>query len=56
MLFDNDVVTYGKAEACALSSRLCRKKRIEHPFLHVRFNSGAIVADRDLDAVAKILR
>ena len=56
MLFDDDVVTYGKAEAGPFSSWFGRKKWIEHLFLYVRLNPGAIVADPDLNMVAKIFR
>ena len=56
MLLDDDVMTYGKAEAGAFTGWLGRKKWIEHLFLHVRLNPGAIVADPDLHTVAKIFR
>src|SRR5690348_2807048 len=56
MLPDDDVVTDGKTQAGAFPSRLRRKEGIEHLFLHVRLNPGAIVADFDFNAVAKAFR
>src|SRR5579859_6333570 len=55
LLYD-DVMTDGKAQTGAFSGRLGRKKRIENLFLHIRLNSGAVIADPDLHAVVKVLR
>jgi hypothetical protein len=55
MLLDDDVVTDGEAKARALAGRLCREERSEQPLLHIGPNASAIVANRDLDAVAEAL-
>ena len=55
MLLDDDVVTDGKAKARAFSGRLGREERIEHLFLHIGRNAGAVVADADFHAVAEVL-
>jgi hypothetical protein len=55
VLLDDDVVTNGKAQASALSSRLGREERIEHLFFHIRRNASAIVTDRYFNPVTKVL-
>ena len=55
MLLHDDVVTDGQAKAGPFSGRLCRKEGREQPLLHLGRNAGAIVADSDFDAVAKVL-
>jgi len=55
VLLDDDVVTNGKAQASALSGRLGREERIEHLFLHVWGDAGAIVPDRYFNPVTKVL-
>ena len=54
MLLDDDVVTDGKAEARAFSGRLGREEWVEHLFLHLGRNAGAVVADTDFHAVAAV--
>ena len=54
MLFDDDVVTDGEPKTCALAGRFRREKRIEHLLLHVRRNTGAVVADPDFHMVTEI--
>ena len=56
MLLDDDVVTDREAKPGAFSGRLGRKERVEHLFLHLGRNAGAVVADPDLHTVAKVLR
>ena len=53
VLLHDNVVTEGKPEPCPLTGRLGREKRIEHLFLHIGRNAGAVVANADLDAVAQ---
>jgi hypothetical protein len=55
MLFDDDVVADGQAKASALSGWFGREEGIEHLLLYVRRNAGAVVANPDLYAVAKVL-
>ena len=55
MLLDDDVVTDGKAKPRALADGLGREERIEHLFLHLGRNAGAVVANPDFDAVAEVL-
>src|SRR5262249_41015012 len=52
---DYDVVTDREAEAGAPSSWLSCKEWIEHLFLHVRRNTGPVIADYDFDTIAKVL-
>src|SRR6185369_10442539 len=54
MLLDDDVVTDGKPKPGSFAGWLGREEWIEHFFLHVRRNAGAIVADRDFDAIAEV--
>src|SRR5262249_28808168 len=54
MLLNDDVVADGKPEPSSFSRRLSRKKRVEHPFFHVRRNAGAVVADSDFHPIANI--
>jgi hypothetical protein len=56
MLFDDDVVADGQAKSGALSGWFGREEGIEHLLLHVGRNAGAIVANRNLYAVAEVLR
>ena len=55
MLLDDDVVTYRQAEAGTLSRWFGREEGIEHFFPHLGRNSGAVVADADLDLVTEVL-
>ena len=55
MLLDDDVVTDGQTKPRAFSGRFGREERIEHLFLHLGRNAGAVVANPDFDAVAKVL-
>ena len=56
MLFHDDVVSDGQAEASALSGRFCREEGIEHLLPCFGWNASAVVANPDLNFVAKILR
>ena len=56
MLLDDDVVSDGEAKASTLSGGFGREEGIEHLFLYVRRNAGAVVANPDLYAVAEVLR
>ena len=55
MLLHDDVVSDRQAKAGALSGGLGREERIEHLFLHLGRNAGAVVANPDLHAVAEVL-
>ena len=55
MLFNDDIVAQREAEAGSLAGGFCRKERIEHLFLHLGRNAGAVVADSNFDAVTEIL-
>ena len=55
MLLDDDVVTDGKAKPGSFSGGLGREERIEHLFLHLGRNAGAVVADPDFHAVTEVL-
>src|SRR5215471_9757467 len=55
MLLHDDVVSDGQAEASTLTSRLCREEGIEHLVPDLGRNAGAVVANRDLYAVAEVL-
>jgi hypothetical protein len=55
MLLHDDVVSDGQAKASALASRFCREEGIEHLFLYLRWNAGAVVANPDLNLVAEVL-
>jgi len=54
VLLDDDVVTDGKPKPGSFAGRLGREEWIEHLFLHVRRNAGAIVADRYFDPIAEV--
>src|SRR6516165_10552031 len=56
MLLHDDVVSDGEAKASAFPGRLGREEGIEHLFLHLRRNADAVVANRDLYAIAEALR
>jgi len=56
MLLDDDVMADRQAEACALACRFRCEKRIEHSLPDLRRNPAAIVANLDLNAVARIFR
>jgi hypothetical protein len=47
MLLDDDVVADGEAQPGTFAGRFRREERVEHLFFHVRWNTGAIVADPD---------
>ena len=55
MLFDDDVVTDREPKAGSLTGGLGGEEGIEHLFLHLRRNAGAVVADPYLHAVAEVL-
>ena len=52
MLLDDDVVTDGQAQPRPFTGRLGRKEGIEQLLLRLRRDTGAVVADPNLDAVA----
>src|SRR5262245_41738497 len=54
MLLHDDVVADGEAKAGSLSRRLGREERVEHPFLHVRRHTSAVVANPDFYKIAKV--
>ena len=54
MLLDDDVVTDGQAQPCPFTGRLGRKEGIEQLLLRLRRDTGAVVADPNLDAVAEM--
>jgi hypothetical protein len=56
MLLDDNVVANGEAKPSSFSGRFRCKERVEHPFFHFRWNTGAVVADPDFHAVAKATR
>jgi hypothetical protein len=53
MLSDNDVVTDGEPKSGAFSGRLRCEERVEHLFLHVGRNAGAVVANPDFHMISK---
>ena len=55
MLLDDDVVSDGQAKASAFAGGLGREEGVEHLFLHLGRDAGAVVANRDLHAVAEVL-
>ena len=55
MLLDDDIVAQRQAEASAFAGRLGGEEWIEHFFLHLGWDAGAIVANPDLHAVAETL-
>ena len=55
MLLDDDVVTDREAKPGTFPGGLGCEERIEQFVLHLGRNAGAIVADPDFDAVAKVL-
>ena len=54
MLLDDDVVTDGQAQPSPFTGRLGRKEWVEQLLLHLRRDTGAIVAYPDFDAVTKV--
>src|SRR5262249_45269760 len=56
MLLHDDVVSDGQAKASAFPGRLRREEGIEHLFPDLGRNAGAVVANRDLYAVAEAFR
>src|SRR6478735_8434687 len=55
MLLHDDVVTDREPKPCALSGGFRREEWIEHLLPDVGRNAGAVVADPDFNAVAKVL-
>src|SRR5262245_26717554 len=55
MLLDDDVVSDGQAKAGTLTRRFCREEGIEHLLLYLGRNAGAVIANSDLNFVAKVL-
>jgi hypothetical protein len=55
MLLDDDVVADREAKTGPFSSRLRCEERVEHLLLHFGRNTGAVVADPDLNTVAEVL-
>ena len=55
MLLDDDVMADGKAKASALSSWFGSEEGVEHLFLHVRRDAGAVIANPDLNSITEIL-
>jgi len=56
MLFDDDVVTNGQAEAGTLSGGFSCEEGIEHLFPHLGHNTYAVVAYTDLYPVTEVFR
>src|SRR5665213_2955141 len=54
VLFHDDVVTHRQSEPGAFTRRLGRKERVEHLFLHLGRNAGAVVANPDFDMVTEV--
>src|SRR5262245_51413439 len=54
VLLDDNVVAHGEAKAGALSGGFGREERVKHLFLHVRRNTGAVVAKPDLHAITNV--
>jgi hypothetical protein len=54
MLLDDDVVANREPKASAFSCGLCCEEWIEHLLFHFRWNTDAIVAYPDFDAVPKV--
>ena len=55
MLLDDDVVTNGQAKPSSFTGRFGGEERIEHLFLHLGRNAGAVVANANFDTVAEVL-
>src|SRR5262245_334475 len=53
MLLNDDVVADGEAKAGPLSCGFRREEGIEHLLLHLRWNTGAVVANPDFHTIAK---
>src|SRR3974390_153685 len=56
MLFHNDVVAHREPKAGALAGRLRGEERIEHLFLPLGRDAGAVVANPDFNLVTEVLR
>src|SRR5258706_15905205 len=56
VLFHDDVMAHRKAKPGPFTRRLRREERIEHLFLHLGRNAGAVVANADLHGVTEISR
>ena len=56
MLFHDDVMAHRQSKPGAFAGRLGRKERIEHLFLDLGRDAGAVVANADFDGVAEISR
>src|SRR5580704_6388230 len=54
MLFHDDVMTDGQAQPGTLAGGFRGEKRIEHLFLYLGGNAGAIVANYNLDTIAEV--
>src|SRR5262249_40000874 len=55
MLLDDDIVTNRQAQARAFSGWFSREKGIEHLLLYLGRNARSVIANRDLNFVAKVL-
>jgi hypothetical protein len=55
MLFHDDVVSNGQAKAGTLASRFGGEEGIEHFLLYLGRNASAVVANPNLNFVAKVL-
>ena len=55
MLLHDDVLSDGQAKASTLASRFCCEERIEHLFPYFGRNARAVVANPNLNFVAKVL-
>src|SRR5262249_46654809 len=53
MLLHDDVVSDGQAKASSLASRFCCEERVEHLFPYFGRNARAVVANPNLNFVAK---
>jgi len=54
MLLDDDIVTDGEAQAGAFAGWFGRKERIEHLVLHLGRDTGAVITNPDLHAIAQV--
>ena len=56
MLLDDDIVTDREPEPGTLTRRFRREEGIEYLFLDLGRNADAVIANRDLYAIAEVLR